>query len=45
MSISVSRDEVTLGNYRIGKKSRNLGKTLGEGTFGKVKLGTHIATE
>jgi len=45
MSFSVSRDEVTLGNYRIGILAGHAGKTLGEGTFGKVKLGTHILTE
>ena len=28
----------TIGNYTIGK-------TIGEGTFGKVKLGTHNLTE
>ena len=27
--------ESTLGNYAIGN-------TLGEGTFGKVKIGTHL---
>jgi 5'-AMP-activated protein kinase catalytic alpha subunit/MAP/microtubule affinity-regulating kinase len=27
----------TIGHYAIGK-------TIGEGTFGKVKLGTHILT-
>ena len=44
-----------VGNYNIGPPlkllqnfnhhpSKNLGKTIGEGTFGKVKLGTHIIT-
>lgn len=30
--------EIILGNYRVGS-------SIGEGTFGKVKLGTHILTE
>ena len=29
--------ERTIGQYRVGK-------TIGEGTFGKVKLGTHLLT-
>lgn len=35
----------TVGNFIIGKLplySLRLGKSMGEGTFGKVKLGTHI---
>ena len=32
-----SRQGNTIGHYVLGK-------TLGEGTFGKVKLGTHILT-
>ncbi len=28
----------------VAKYSFSLGKTLGEGTFGKVKLATHILT-
>ena len=32
-----SRQQNTIGHYVLGK-------TLGEGTFGKVKLGTHILT-
>jgi len=35
---SVNSNENILGNYRVGKN-------IGEGTFGKVKLGTHIYTE
>lgn len=34
-----------LGSYRIGTSNEHSGKTLGEGTFGKVKLGTHIPTQ
>lgn len=34
---SLGSNENILGNYRIGKN-------IGEGTFGKVKLGTHIFT-
>lgn len=30
-------EEQSLGYY-------NIGKTIGEGTFGKVKLGTHTLT-
>ena len=31
------KEEYILGNYKLGK-------TIGEGTFGKVKLGTHKMT-
>jgi 5'-AMP-activated protein kinase catalytic alpha subunit len=35
-----------LGNYKIGMSLLySQGKTLGEGTFGKVKLGVHIPSE
>lgn len=32
------------GNKQVGAGHYILGKTIGEGTFGKVKLGTHILT-
>ena len=32
------KEEYILGNYKLGK-------TIGEGTFGKVKIGTHKITE
>jgi len=37
---------ITLGDYQIGKFHIFIlkGQTLGEGTFGKVKLGTHHLT-
>jgi hypothetical protein len=35
----------TVGNYIIGKILFDLGKNLGEGTFGKVKLGVHTFTQ
>lgn len=42
---TVSRDtRKELGSYVFGRKLIDLGKTLGEGTFGKVKLATHKAT-
>lgn len=31
-----------IGNYIIGNIRWNIDKTLGKGTFGKVKLGIHI---
>ena len=35
----------TIGSYTIGNNIFKIsGKTLGEGTFGKVKLGTHKVT-
>jgi serine/threonine protein kinase len=37
LSNSPSRTVKTIGNYTIGK-------SIGEGTFGKVKLGTHLTT-
>lgn len=35
---SVSKSSNTIGNYQLGK-------TIGEGTFGKVKLGIHTHTQ
>lgn len=44
---------ITIGNYILGKSDLSTplkglqyfsGKNIGEGTFGKVKLGTHIPT-
>jgi serine/threonine protein kinase len=43
MSAAV-RGEDTLGNYQIGKKWFDIGAIIGEGTFGKVRLGTHLLT-
>ena len=48
----IDLDEIIVGNdYKIGKFKFNIfiqihfkGKTIGEGTFGKVKLGFHILT-
>ena len=45
-----------IGNYIVGNTSYiyiyilckffyHIGKTIGEGTFGKVKVGTHILTD
>lgn len=31
-----------IGNYIIGNIRWNIDKTLGKGTFGKVKLGIHV---
>lgn len=42
---ATANNEQTLGNYRIGKYCDELGKSIGEGTFGKVRLGIHIITE
>lgn len=33
-----------LGNYVLGHLFFNIGKTVGKGTFGKVKLATHTIT-
>ncbi|OMJ90746.1 hypothetical protein SteCoe_6823 [Stentor coeruleus] len=35
---SIGKNANTIGNYQLGK-------TIGEGTFGKVKLGIHIQTQ
>ena len=35
---SINRQSNTIGNYQLGK-------TIGEGTFGKVKLGIHSQTQ
>jgi hypothetical protein len=34
---NINKNEKKIGNYILGK-------TLGEGTFGKVKLGIHVLT-
>jgi Protein kinase domain len=37
----------SIGNYILGRNNKStklLGKSIGEGTFGKVKLATHILT-
>jgi hypothetical protein len=34
----------TIGTYVLGKNNINIGKTLGKGTFGKVKAAIHILT-
>lgn len=34
----------SIGNYFLGNFAIHAGKTIGEGTFGKVKLGTHALT-
>ena len=41
------REPEKVGDYTIGKNLNliYLGKTLGKGTFGKVKIGTHIPTK
>lgn len=36
-----AKAEKKIGNYVIGKCMIYLDKTLGKGTFGKVKLGIH----
>ena len=36
--------EYTLKDYRLGSYPPNQGKTIGEGTFGKVKVATHMPT-
>lgn len=36
-SAPANKDQKTIGQYILGK-------SIGEGTFGKVKLGTHILT-
>jgi len=37
-TMPTEKEEYILGNYKLGK-------TIGEGTFGKVKIGTHKITE
>ena len=37
LSAPANKDQKTIGQYILGK-------SIGEGTFGKVKLGTHILT-
>jgi serine/threonine protein kinase len=43
------QSEKRIGNYFVGKNIFNgsplLGKTIGQGTFGKVRLGTHVLTQ
>ena len=44
---SAPRTRKTIGHYSIGKECKllkNIEKSIGEGTFGKVKLGTHHLT-
>ena len=45
MTQASNPEELILGNYKIGAFWGYSGKTLGEGTFGKVQLGVHIATD
>jgi len=42
---TTAQGEFIIGNYRVGKNVLILGQTIGEGTFGKVRLGTHIPTD
>lgn len=46
MSSNVVKDkERTIGNYTLGIYYITfIGKTIGEGTFGKVRLGIHSPT-
>ena len=39
--------ECSIKSYRIGTLGLTLfvGKTIGEGTFGKVKMGRHVPTD
>lgn len=45
MNASGGTSNDILGNYKLGNLLHNWGKNIGEGTFGKVRLGTHILTE
>ena len=47
--VAPSQPQATTSGKKEGGKSRSIGhyiigKNIGEGTFGKVKLGTHILT-
>lgn len=46
MSKTIAREiDRTIGNYSLGMSiDAWVGKTIGEGTFGKVKLGVHLPT-
>lgn len=46
----VDEDGTTVvGNYKLGKQQQlemiDLGRDLGKGTFGKVRVGTHLLTD
>jgi hypothetical protein len=42
LSLKIEVSEITKLVLKMGKR---IGKTIGEGTFGKVKLGKHIPTD
>lgn len=44
MEEQVGAHQTDIGEYMLGSTHHNVGKTLGKGTFGKVKLGTHRRT-
>lgn len=45
MTFSTLPGAKTIGNYIVGKKEDMIGKNLGQGTFGKVKLGIQSQTQ
>ena len=38
------KEEIELRDYRVGRNISYAGITIGEGTFGKVRLATHLPT-
>lgn len=44
MEAHLNRTDKRIGNYLIGNLCCYVDKTLGKGTFGKVKLGIHALT-